>query len=82
MQPSFQKTPRLIDSFKPANRSSSKVGPIVFPATTFNPAVGDMSAGVDSIRSALQQSGVHVLGSPAGQLDLCQRSFEELKETV
>jgi hypothetical protein len=44
------------------------------------PADGDAPAGVDRIRRALQQSGLHVQVTPAGQLRICQRSFEELKE--
>jgi len=43
-------------------------------------AGGDVSAGVDSIRSLLEQSGLHLQVSPAGQLQICQRSFEERKE--
>ncbi len=43
-------------------------------------ADGDVPASVDRIRHALQQSGLHMQVSPAGQLRICQRSFEELKE--
>ena len=41
---------------------------------------GDAPANADRIHRALQQSGLHVQVSPAGQLRICQRSFEELKE--
>ena len=47
-----------------------------------SPADGDAPAGVDRIRRALQQSGLHVQVTPAGQLRICQRSFEELKEKL
>lgn len=36
--------------------------------------------GVDRILPALQQSGLHAQISLAGQLRICQRSFEKLKE--
>ncbi|NYF79572.1 hypothetical protein [Granulicella arctica] len=48
--------------------------------TRVAPADGDAPAGIDSIHRALQQSGLHVQVTPAGQLLICQRSFEELKE--
>jgi len=35
---------------------------------------------VGPVLRALQQSGLHVQVSPAGQLQICQRSFEKLKE--
>jgi len=35
---------------------------------------------IDRIHRALEQSGLHLQVSPAGQLRICQRSFEELKE--
>jgi predicted Zn-ribbon and HTH transcriptional regulator len=50
--------------------------------TMVAPAVADMPDGVDRIRRALQQSGLHLQVSPAGQLRICQRSFEELKEKL
>jgi hypothetical protein len=43
-------------------------------------ADGDAPTSVDRIHHALQQSGLHVQVSPAGQLRICQRSFKELKE--
>ena len=43
---------------------------------------GDASGGVDSFRSVLQQSGLHLQVSPAGQFQICQRSFEERKEKL
>ena len=48
--------------------------------TRVAPADGDAPAGIDHIRRALQQSGLHVQVTPAGQFLICQRSFEELKE--
>ena len=48
--------------------------------TRVAPADGDAPAGIDHIRRALQQSGLHVQVSLAGQLRICQRSFEQLKE--
>lgn len=49
--------------------------------------VGDASASTERICHALQQSGLHLQVSPAGQLQICQRSFEEIgfeenKETL
>ena len=44
------------------------------------PADGDAPTSIDSIHRALQQSGLHVQVSLAGELRICQRSFEELKE--
>jgi hypothetical protein len=44
------------------------------------PADEDISAGVDRIHHALQQSGLHVQVIQAGQLQICQRSIHELKE--
>jgi hypothetical protein len=41
---------------------------------------GDAPVNTDRIHHALQQSGLHVQVTPAGQLRICQRSFEELKE--
>jgi hypothetical protein len=41
---------------------------------------GDAPATTDRIHRALEQSGLHLEVSPAGQLRICQRSFEELKE--
>ena len=43
---------------------------------------GEVPATTDRIRRALQQSGLHLQVSPAGQLRICQRSFEELKENL
>lgn len=48
--------------------------------TMVAPANEDVSAGVDRIHHALQQSGLHVQVIQAGQLQICQRSFEKLKE--
>ncbi len=39
---------------------------------------GEVPANTDLIHRALQQSGLHMQVSPAGQLRICQRSFEEL----
>ncbi len=41
---------------------------------------GETAADTDRIRHALQQSGLHLQVSPAGQLRICQRSFEAIKE--
>ena len=41
---------------------------------------GETPANTDRIRHALQQSGLHLQVSPAGQLRICQRSFEAIKE--
>jgi len=41
---------------------------------------GDAPANTDRIHLALEQSGLHLQVSPIGQLRICQRSFEELKE--
>ncbi|QHN03159.1 hypothetical protein FTO74_07085 [Granulicella sp. WH15] len=43
---------------------------------------GEVPANTDLIHRALQQSGLHLQVSPAGQLRICQRSFEELKESL
>ena len=48
--------------------------------TRVAPADGDGPASVDRICRALQQSGLHVQVTPTGQLRICQKSFEELKE--
>ncbi len=45
-------------------------------------ADGDVRTNTDLIRRALQQSGLHLQDSPAGQLQICRRSFEELKEKL
>jgi hypothetical protein len=50
--------------------------------TLVAPLGGDVSASDDRIRRALQQSGLHLQVSPAGQLRICKRSFEELKEKL
>jgi hypothetical protein len=42
----------------------------------------EVPANTDRIHRALQQSGLHLQVSPAGQLQICQRSFEELKEKL
>jgi predicted Zn-ribbon and HTH transcriptional regulator len=46
------------------------------------PADGSDPYRLDRIRQALQQSGLHLQVSPAGQLRICQRSFEEIKEKL
>ena len=43
-------------------------------------ADGSVPVGVDQIHRALQQSGLHAQVTQAGQLHICQRSFEKLKE--
>jgi hypothetical protein len=43
---------------------------------------GEVSANTDRICRALQQSGLHLQVTPAGQLRICQSSFEELKENL
>jgi hypothetical protein len=41
---------------------------------------GETALNPDLVHSALEQSGLHLQISPAGQLRICQRSFEEIKE--
>ena len=41
---------------------------------------GDVPATVHRIQQALQQSGLHVQVTAAGRLQICQTSFEEIKE--
>jgi hypothetical protein len=48
--------------------------------TMVTPGDGDVPAGTDRIHRALLQSGLHVQVNPAGQLRICQGSFEKLKE--
>jgi hypothetical protein len=48
--------------------------------TLVAPAEGNIEARVEPIRRALEQSSLHLQVSPAGQLRICQRSFEVLKE--
>jgi predicted Zn-ribbon and HTH transcriptional regulator len=43
---------------------------------------GDAPSNTDRIHHALEQSGVHLQVSPAGQLQICRWSFEELKEKL
>jgi hypothetical protein len=43
---------------------------------------GEPAANTDRICHALQQSGLHLQVSPAGQLRICQRSLEEIKEKL
>ena len=43
---------------------------------------GDIPASADRLGRVLQQFGLHMQLSPAGQLRICQRSFEELKEKL
>jgi hypothetical protein len=43
---------------------------------------GDAPANTDHIHSALEQTGLHLQVSPAGQLQICRRSFEEIKEKL
>jgi hypothetical protein len=50
--------------------------------TLVAPTGGDFAASVDRIRQSLEQSGLHRQISPAGQIRICQRSFEELKEKL
>jgi hypothetical protein len=46
------------------------------------PPEGDLAAGVDHVLHMLQQSGLHVQASPAGELLICQSSFDKFKETL
>ena len=41
---------------------------------------GDATADTDRIHRALRQAGLHVQVTSAGKLNICQRSFEEIKE--
>jgi hypothetical protein len=43
---------------------------------------GDAPASTDRIRRALEQFGLHLQVSPAGQPQICRRSFEEIKEKL
>ena len=43
---------------------------------------GETPAHIERIRDALHQSGLHLQVSPAGQLRICQRSFEAIKEKL
>ena len=43
---------------------------------------GETPANTDRIRDALRHSGLHLQVSPAGQLRICQRSFEAIKEKL
>jgi hypothetical protein len=43
---------------------------------------GDAPANTDRIHRALEQTGLHLRVSPAGQLQICRRSFEEFKEKL
>jgi hypothetical protein len=45
-------------------------------------AEGDIPTSVDRIHQVLQQSGLHVQVSAAGRLQICQKSFEEIKEKL
>jgi hypothetical protein len=66
--------------------SDAANAPVACPAcgspwfTMAAPADGDVPAGIDRINRALQQSGLHAQVTQAGQLHICQRSFEKLKE--
>jgi hypothetical protein len=42
---------------------------------------GDAPANTDRIYHALQQSGLHLQVSSAGELRICHKSFEAIKET-
>ena len=42
----------------------------------------DAAASASSIHRALQQCGLHLHVSAAGQLRICRRSFEEIKEKL
>jgi hypothetical protein len=43
---------------------------------------GNIPTSVDRIHHALLQSGLHLQVLPAGQLQICRRSFEEIKEKL
>ena len=43
---------------------------------------GDVPASTDRIHRALEHFGLHLQVSPAGQLQICRRSFEEIKEKL
>lgn len=42
---------------------------------------GDTPYTLDRMSPVLQQSGLHLQVSPTGQLQICQRSLKEIKET-
>jgi hypothetical protein len=50
--------------------------------TLVAPMGGAGSASIDHIRIALKQTRLHLQVSPAGQLQICRRSFEEIKEKL
>jgi len=43
---------------------------------------GDAAANATSIHRTLQQQGLHLHVSAAGQVSICRRSFEEIKEKL
>ena len=43
---------------------------------------GEVAADTGRIHRALEQSGLHLQVAPAGQLQICRRSFEEIKEKL
>ena len=69
-------------------------GPVVADPSTVCPTCGSCwveiaaradgtdPTSVDRVRYALQQFGSHMQISPAGQLRICTRSLEELKEEL
>ena len=62
--------------------------PVICPAcgspwiTVAVDAGEDAAASASSIHRALQQCGLHLHVSAAGQLRICRRSFEEIKEKL
>lgn len=48
--------------------------------TAVAPADRGFHSGIHQIHRVLQQSGLHAQVSPAGQLRICERSIEKLKE--
>ena len=76
-------TPHVQDGEPDAANASATCPACGSPWITLVSRVGrDVSTSVDRIHHALQQSGLHLEISPAGQLRICQRSFEELKEKL
>ena len=43
---------------------------------------GDAPFHADRIHRVLEQTGLHLQVSPAGQLQICRRSFKEIKEKL
>ena len=65
------------DAMKPSTFCPTCGSPWI---TVIARAAGDVSTSAEHIHRMLLQTGLHVQAFPAGQLRICQKSFEELKE--